>query len=395
MQILADQSIFFPENSSSFNFISLISNPSFQVQKLTTIKSANALSHHQKHSTGRYNGYTPIGNGLPNSHHTPIYAKQPIYQQQAQTNQQQLAKVAKQTSLPLPPLYSTAKITAKAEQQKTVYNTLNHSTAVLSTTSSASASASPSTGVPTSASVTPSSQQKSIKQTQQRPPTFKQPTGLQSGSTGGGKGSAFQPPKSKGDAKIESSQSINGITANGVGKGKKIRQTAGRPFAKPQAETKIFVGKKLTTVGKSQASGKPKRSYSQLSYHEPLQRIPPRLNAAGPHCGTGAGAVKALQPKPLREWHAPEAFIFDYAEPSAFTADQLEVAQCTQAFWFKDIPNASFLTREQRLEIKRDNLRRQAFQYAQAQQFRSTKLAKRRLLAIAKALTKYKTDREE
>lgn len=346
------------------------------------------MSQHQKHSSSRYNGYSPIGNGLSNTHHTPVYAKQPIYQQHSQANQQQQAKVAKQISLPPPPLYSTAKASAKTEHPKTVHNTLNHSTGAHSSATGANTAIS----APASASNPQISQQKSSKQTQQRP-TFKQPTGLQSGVTGStSSGSVFQSIRLKGDAKVESSQSINGITANGVGKGKKIGQSSGQTFVKPNLETKLFVGKKLTTVGKSQANGKPKRSYSQLSYHEPLQRIPSRSNSTGSY---GVNSYKNFQPKLPREWHAPDAYTFDYAEPGIFATDQLDIARCTQAFWFRDIPNASFLTREQRLEIKRDNLRRQAFQYAQAQHFRSTKLAKRRMLAIIKALAKFKIDRDE
>lgn len=117
-----------------------------------------------------------------------------------------------------------------------------------------------------------------------------------------------------------------------------------------------------------------------------------------------------------KEWHSPESYIYDdisITDPT-FAADcgvsggngggcnyyaggngSTEFASCMQTFWFRDIPNENLLTREQRLENKRDNLRRQAFQYAQAQHFRSTILAKRRLITVTKALAKFKNERNK
>lgn len=95
-----------------------------------------------------------------------------------------------------------------------------------------------------------------------------------------------------------------------------------------------------------------------------------------------------------KEWHSPESYIYDDISADAIV-DSGELTSCMQTFWFRDIPNENLLTREQRLENKRDNLRRQAFQYAQAQHFRSTILAKRRLLTVTKALAKFKNERNK
>lgn len=406
-----------------------------QIQKST--KSANTLP--SRHASSRYNGHASIGNGhgLPNSHHTPIYAKQPIYQQQQHQQQppqqqhpqqsQQRAtphqtKLTKQTSLPPPPLYSTAKI--KIEQPKPVHNTnLNHSIAPFATSNN---------NTPNNTSIlvasTQTNNQQQQQQLQQQQPkqiksqqkaSFKQfnsnGVGIgsgQHGSQSSNTGSSSIPlQKSKNDVNFDSTQSINGMsssttatnspapTANGVGKGKKISASsnARTTFAKPKSEQKIFVGKRLTTIAKAQSIGKTKRSFSQSSYHEPLQRIPSRTNTIGNSLtiNNNSGKGKSVKAKIVRDWHAPDSYIYDLTGPGALTVDQLEISQCTQAFWFRDIPNENFLTREQRLEIKRDNLRRQAFQYAQAQNFRSPSLAKKRLMSVIKALTKFKNEREE
>lgn len=95
-----------------------------------------------------------------------------------------------------------------------------------------------------------------------------------------------------------------------------------------------------------------------------------------------------------KEWHSPESYIYDDIS-SDIMADCPDQTSCMQTLWFRDIPNENLLSREQRLENKRDNLRRQAFQYAQAQHFRSTALAKRRLITVTKALAKFKNERNK
>lgn len=96
-----------------------------------------------------------------------------------------------------------------------------------------------------------------------------------------------------------------------------------------------------------------------------------------------------------KEWHSPESYIYDDISSDTITDSTEYNTTCMQTFWFRDIPNENLLTREQRLENKRDNLRRQAFQYAQAQHFRSTILAKRRLITVTKALAKFKHERNK
>lgn len=356
-----------------------------QIQKLVSSKSASTQS--SKNLSNRYNGYTSFANGLSSNHHTPIYAKQPIYQQHTQVSalspQQQPAqptiKVAKQqssSSLPPPSIYATVKTAAKNEQQKTVHNSLNHSNASFAAVNTATANA-PST---------PASHPHQIKQnsSHQRCTAFKLPNGQQ-----------FGPLKTRADSNFDSPISINGggvsVPSNGIGgtgKSKRNSSTNARPFAKPKAETKVFIGKRLTTIGKPQSIGKTKRSYGQTSHHEPMQRIPSGK-------GTSRAISKAIRPKMQHEWHAPDSYFLDYTDVDLFSDDQMEVSQCAQSFWFKDIPNGSFLTREQRLEIKRDNLRRQAVQLAHAQEFRSTTLARKRLMSIIKALNKFTKEREE
>lgn len=93
-----------------------------------------------------------------------------------------------------------------------------------------------------------------------------------------------------------------------------------------------------------------------------------------------------------KEWHAPESYIYDDLSSNGLN-DNFDITPCTQKFWFRDIANENLLTREQRLETKRDNLRRQAFQYAEAQIFRSKVLAKKRLITVAQVLKKLKNER--
>lgn len=207
---------------------------------------------------------------------------------------------------------------------------------------------------------------------------------------------SVQPIKQKIDRRL--STSINSITnspSNGPNKSKK--QASGllskSAVKQKSADSKATSGKKsFTSSSKSQLTSLTKalkRTYSQSSHHEALQRI---STSKRPQAN---GNVNSIPAKVNKEWHAPETYMYDYSGPGAMTADQLEVVQCTQAFWFKEIPNLNLLTREQRLEIKRDNLRRQAYQYAQAQAFRSTASAKRRLMAVSKTLRKFKAERNK
>lgn len=139
-----------------------------------------------------------------------------------------------------------------------------------------------------------------------------------------------------------------------------------------------------------------RKSTSNQLHHESLQRLPLRSNENGAIASIppNADADRCIGKRMEKEWHSPESYIYD--DISTDTVGECpEFASCMQTFWFRDIPNENLLTREQRLENKRDNLRRQAFQYAQAQHFRSTIVAKRRLITVTKALAKFKNERNK
>lgn len=163
---------------------------------------------------------------------------------------------------------------------------------------------------------------------------------------------------------------------------------------------------KLTNNGKTPAeNGKRKRSYSQTSHHEALQRIPLKggsSSTTAPAAAHGASASsgsssKGAPKRAKREWHAPDSYIYDdfNGNDANDGVDDLDVGKVTQTHWFSDTHSEKLLTREQRIEMKRDNLRRQASQYAQALSFRSTTAAKRRLVAVIKTLAKFENERNK
>lgn len=424
---------------------------SSKIQKLTPIKSANQLPNQSKHLGSSVNRLNGTSNGLSSHHqtqHVPIYAKQPVYQQQRfHQNQSQTIKLAKQQlalstapsteELILPAAAKT--IIAKENRTKQLQLALspshpplnqsikpkqqinsNHSNATntvspLITTSTSISTPPPTITASTFAPIKPHPNQNNFQQNQLKLKSLgisvpQRITSKQQQNNH--KTSALPIPSNQlitgetTNLKLEKCDDtipvgINGNSVkyqtplaptNGVGKGKRNSNTNVKLITKPKTESKNLSGKKLSFSGKSQPIAKSKRSYSESSHHEALQRIPIRF-----HKLNGNAVVqKAVIPKIKREWHAPESFLFDCAAgASDLNNDQLDILSCTQAFWFRDIPNENLLTREQRLETKRDNLRRQAFQYAQAQNFRSTNLAKRRLLSITKALSKFKLERNK
>lgn len=156
----------------------------------------------------------------------------------------------------------------------------------------------------------------------------------------------------------------------------------------PKAEKR-----KHTNSGKNATNGtdgggiSARKCTSNQIHHESLQRLPLRTHE-NDTCANGKQRLD-------KEWHSPESYIYDDISSDAAAAKRADHTSCMQTFWFRDIPNENLLTREQRLENKRDNLRRQAFQYAQAQHFRSTILAKRRLITVTKALAKFKNERNK
>lgn len=202
--------------------------------------------------------------------------------------------------------------------------------------------------------------------------------------------------------KCEKSNSGDHCTESGVTTGAKCNgnttssssstsssASSSNTFVRPKVEAKVFIAGKKST-GKSQT----KRSYSQSSHHEALQRIPSRAGS----CSTSlaADAAANLSHHVIRnrtEWHAPGTFIYEYADPGCMSADQVDLYATTQNVWYKN-DSSTLPTREQKLENKLNQLRRQAFQFAEAQSFRSTNFAKRRLLAVANALRKTKNNNE-
>lgn len=136
-----------------------------------------------------------------------------------------------------------------------------------------------------------------------------------------------------------------------------------------------------------------------------------------------------------REWHAPGTYIFDYEEPGDMEPDQLDLVSFTQNHWFptsvstspplmllnspcdkKKAPTSSAessnqstlqrplesssgpqaaLTREQRLLLKKDNLRRQTVQAWRAQSLRCTMQARKRLRVVHHLMNGLKTTKDE
>lgn len=203
--------------------------------------------------------------------------------------------------------------------------------------------------------------------------------------------------------------SISSNKQNESGKGRNQLLSERRKLKQHKSDAKCIREKKQKCAngggGKSVVPGR--RSAAVLAQHDSilLSRLPVKCNENG----TFDSALMQQQQRPQqptnaerfsgkrmdKEWHSPESYIYDDISSDTI-ADSTEYnATCMQTFWFRDIPNENLLTREQRLENKRDNLRRQAFQYAQAQHFRSTMLAKRRLLTVTKALAKFKNERNK
>jgi hypothetical protein len=141
-----------------------------------------------------------------------------------------------------------------------------------------------------------------------------------------------------------------------------------------------------------------------------------------------------------KEWHAPDSYIFDYAIPDTHNSSDSELFSFTQQHWFllnshsttsdffsksqfsecsdfnssKGNTGISFnkacrketttkskhttdlrnMTRDQRIKIKKINLRRQTVQYWNAQTLRCTRLAQQRLVTVAKILQKLNSTKD-
>lgn len=123
-----------------------------------------------------------------------------------------------------------------------------------------------------------------------------------------------------------------------------------------------------------------KRSYSESSHHEALQRIPTKRikveESDAVDAKPDATKLAAAQPP-----NVVVAFIAAQ-KPPIDSVDALPVQKC----WFTN--EARFTSRDQRLDHKLALLTRQLHQHSAAQQFRSNAMARKRLHVIAKSLRK-------
>lgn len=154
---------------------------------------------------------------------------------------------------------------------------------------------------------------------------------------------------------------------------------------KSEKSTKSDKPAKLDKAGASDKSAKPVKSVKLETTVRLMQCIKPDTPTEPPH-----NTSKATKVKNDREWHAPDSYIYEDLCTEQH-CDDIEVL--TQKCWYNDIPIQKSMTREQRLQQKRDMLRRQAYQLMQAQQFRSSALAKKRLVVVAKAINKFDNER--
>ncbi|XP_055314803.1 uncharacterized protein LOC129575353 isoform X2 [Sitodiplosis mosellana] len=200
--------------------------------------------------------------------------------------------------------------------------------------------------------------------------------------------------------------SLSSTKLNESSKGRKQLLSERRQLKQNKSEAKSIREKKQKCANGGKSVGSTGRKSAAAAQHDSLSssRFPVKCSENGTF-----GSASSMQPQQQqqpnnaerfsgkrmdKEWHSPESYIYDDISSDTI-ADSTEYTTCMQTFWFRDIPNENLLTREQRMENKRDNLRRQAFQYAQAQHFRSTMLAKRRLITVTKALAKFKNERNK
>ncbi|XP_037026059.1 uncharacterized protein LOC119067282 isoform X3 [Bradysia coprophila] len=374
-----------PEDPYTFTFAEPPVTTTFfknsQIQKLPPIKQlSKGQAQNQVKSQGVVNGISSISNGLHTKNHVPIYARSQqqsgqhilLYRKSQPNQSQQVIKKPATTCIqappppPPPPLYQQT-------QRTFIVNQPNHSVA----------------SSPVQQQQQKQQQQQQPKEHQQQLPqqqsTKKQPIVRTSFVSSFDNFIANQKKTSiPNKVKYEKSElsenvlkSVNGGKAINTTKSSNGTATSGKKnssaqiFARPKVEAKAFVAIKKST-GKSQSVTRVKRSYSQSSHHEALQRI--------------------SAPKVPSEWHAPDTYVFDYAGPGSLPVSQIELMPFTQNIWHQSLVNAT--GREQRLEEKRNCLRRQAYQLEQAQKFRHTSDSKKRLVEVVKTLQKPKSYKE-
>lgn len=197
-----------------------------------------------------------------------------------------------------------------------------------------------------------------------------------------------------------------------------------------------------------------KRSYRRSSHHETLERILPQAHVKeelDDSCESKPqpATVRLSKWKPPgaiaipmnREWHAPDSYVFDICTPGSVDYGMLSTAPCVQDVWFEELyatseidtdtaaaviggirsrkPGAKKgeeqysklqksnlkpmdggdselkkLSRDERLELKRAQLRRKTVQYWNGQKLRANLQAKKRLKDVEKMLSKLDHQRQ-
>lgn len=124
--------------------------------------------------------------------------------------------------------------------------------------------------------------------------------------------------------------------------------------------------------------GRSKRSYSESSHHEALQRIPAKQMKFDDSAEEDTKPdLKTLN---LQEPKVVVLYVPERNRPIESTSTPLDVQKC----WF--VNEDQFTSREQRLNHKLVLLKRQFLQHASAQKFRSIAMARKRIQVIRKVL---------
>ncbi|XP_062554754.1 uncharacterized protein LOC134219864 isoform X2 [Armigeres subalbatus] len=195
-----------------------------------------------------------------------------------------------------------------------------------------------------------------------------------------------------------------------------------------------------------------KRSYSRSSHHETLERILPASQVKDEQeepseSKPQPATVRLSKWKPPgaiaipinREWHAPDSYVFDICTPGSVNYSSLSRAPCVQDVWFNEVYASSEvdtsiaaamcrsrkpgskkhdeqnsklhqlnldvsgegnselkkLSRDERLELKRAQLRRKTVQYWNGQKLRGNLPARKRYRDVEKMLSKMDHHREQ
>lgn len=182
-------------------------------------------------------------------------------------------------------------------------------------------------------------------------------------------------------------------TVNGSHKKRQITAEKNLPKVKTMA---VGAGKKIK---KSPLIKKEKKSLPEL----PVMKSKINRNAA---------VVTEQVIVHQREWHAPDALLYDYLESEE--EDDEDLNSCQQSHWFyggkfkgnqepsvfsavnfKYDVRHPLMTRDERLGLKKIHMRRQANQYWSAQKLRSSERARLRFRSIVRLLKKMNSTKEK